>query len=102
MITKKNIVMELQEEMGGTKKEAEEYVNKTISIICNSLKDGETVSLAGLGSFEVKEYAPRKGRNPKTGEKIDIAAQKRVHFKPMPQLKNLVDSYIEPTEAVAE
>jgi len=54
------------------------------------LSKGETVQLIGFGNFEVRERAARKGRNPQTGEEIDIAATKTPAFKAGKQLKESV------------
>ena len=58
------------------KKDAEAAVNAITAAIAEALKAGDKVQLVGFGTFEVKERAAREGRNPKTGEKITIAASK--------------------------
>ncbi len=61
-----------------------------ISIIAKNLKKGEKVRIGGLGIFEVKKRAARKGRNPATGEAIKIKASKRVAFKALKELKESI------------
>ena len=62
------------------KKDAEAAVNAVIAAIEESLKEGDKVQLVGFGTFEVKERGARAGRNPKTGEAIEIAASKHPAF----------------------
>ncbi|KRI89085.1 DNA-binding protein [Acinetobacter baumannii] len=81
MITKVSEVAEL------TKKDATKAVEAVFDAITEALKDGEKVQLIGFGNFEVRERAARKGRNPQTGEEIEIAASKVPAFKPGKALK---------------
>ncbi|MEK9161438.1 MAG: HU family DNA-binding protein, partial [Patescibacteria group bacterium] len=67
--------------VGGTKTTAEQAVEKVIEVIISSLKNGEEVSIAGLGIFTVKERAARQARNPRTGEAISVPAMKVPKFK---------------------
>lgn len=75
---------------GTTKAEAGRIVESTFATISGVLGKGGEVSFAGFGTFAIKETAPRKGRNPKTGESIDIPAGKKVTFKPNKGLKDLL------------
>lgn len=61
-----------------------------IDAVAQTLKKGDTVALVGFGTFSVKERAARKGRNPKTGQEIDIAASRVPDFKAGKQLKKFV------------
>ena len=74
-----------------TKKEAQQVVDCVISSISNALKKGDTVSLVGFGSFKVVERKARKGRNPQTGEEIEIKASKAPKFTPGQALKEAVN-----------
>lgn len=76
--------------VGGTKTTAEQAVEKVIEVIINSLKQGEEVSIAGLGIFTVKERAARQARNPRTGEAISVPAMKVPKFKASKHLKDAV------------
>ncbi|MFD2672888.1 HU family DNA-binding protein [Marinicrinis sediminis] len=69
------------------KKEATRAVDAVFDSIAEALRNGEKVQLVGFGNFEVRERAARKGRNPQTGEEIDIAASKVPAFKPGKALK---------------
>ncbi|MCF0229054.1 MAG: HU family DNA-binding protein [Parasporobacterium sp.] len=66
---------------GITKKDSEAALKAFVSTIVEELKKGEKVSLVGFGTFEVSKRAARKGRNPQTGEDMEIAASKSPKFK---------------------
>ena len=74
-----------------TKKEAQEAVDCVFSSITRALQKGDTVTLVGFGSFKVVERKARKGRNPQTGEEIDIKASKAPKFTPGQALKEAVN-----------
>ena len=74
-----------------TKKEAQEAVDCVFSSITKALKKGDAVTLVGFGSFKVVERKARKGRNPQTGEEIDIKASKAPKFTPGKSLKVAVN-----------
>ena len=73
-----------------TKKEAQEAVDCVLSSITRALKVGDTVTLIGFGTFKVTQRKARKGRNPQTGEEIDIKASKAPKFTPGKALKEAV------------
>ena len=73
-----------------TKKDAQLAVDCIISSIIGALEKGETVSLIGFGTFKVADRKARKGRNPQTGEEIDIAASKVPKFVAGKALKEAV------------
>ena len=74
-----------------TKKEAEKAINAFTAAGVDALKAGDKVQLVGFGTFEVKERAAREGRNPKTGEKITIAASKHPAFTAGKALKDSIN-----------
>ena len=74
-----------------TKKEAQEAVDCVLSSITNTMKTGDTVTLVGFGTFKVVERKARKGRNPQTGEEIDIKASKAPKFTPGKAFKEAVN-----------
>ena len=80
----------IAEQTKSTKKAAKETVQLVLDAITAQLVEGNTVRLSGFGTFEVKDVEARKGRNPSTGEEIDIAATKRVGFKSASALKAAV------------
>ena len=71
-----------------TKKDAQAAVDCILSTIQNSLKNKETVQISGFGSFKVSDRSARKGRNPQTGEEIDIKARTVPKFVPGKALKD--------------
>lgn len=74
-------------------RKAEEVVNTVFGEMESALIRGERVEIRGLGSFKVKEYDGYKGRNPKTGEVIDVTPKKLPFFKVGKELKERVDVY---------
>ncbi|MCP4344191.1 MAG: HU family DNA-binding protein [Desulfobacterales bacterium] len=74
-----------------TKKQAQAAVDCLLSAITDALKDGDVVTLVGFGSFKVTERAARKGRNPQTGEEMQIEAKKAPKFTPGKMLKEAVN-----------
>lgn len=88
----KNELVELMaEKMGSTKKEAEVALVAFTESVKDALVDGKKVQLIGFGNFEVRDRAARKGRNPQTGEDIEIPASKVPAFKPGKGLKDAVN-----------
>ena len=78
------------EKAGLSKKDAEAAVKAFIDVVAEELKAGEKVQLVGFGTFEVSERSARQGRNPQTGETIEIAASMTPKFKAGKALKDLV------------
>jgi DNA-binding protein HU-beta len=95
-MNKKELVVKVAEAMSTeekkvTQKAASEYVNAIIDVITEALVAGDEVSLTGFGKFSVTERAAREGRNPATGETIQIAASKSPKFKAAKALKDAVN-----------
>ncbi|MCD6413468.1 MAG: HU family DNA-binding protein [Elusimicrobia bacterium] len=72
------------------KASAARALKSVVSSIVEALKSDGKITISGLGTFKVKETKARKGRNPKTGEAIDIPASKRVSFKAASGLKKII------------
>ena len=81
-------------EILGERQAAEDAFDCIVETITGSLKRREPVSLAGFGTFKVSERAARKGRNPRTGESIEIAARSAPKFVPAKALRDAVDVVI--------
>jgi integration host factor subunit beta len=81
-VTKKEIVRTISEEIGLTQLKTKEIVQKTFDAIVATLVEDGRIELRNFGVFEVKRRAPRKARNPRTGEKVDVAEKFVVTFKP--------------------
>ena len=79
------------EKAGLTKKDAEKAVNALFDCVQQALAGGEKVQLIGFGTFEVKKRAARKGRNPRTGQDIEIPASSSPSFKAGKALKDAVN-----------
>jgi integration host factor subunit alpha len=91
-MTRADIVDRIYEKVGLSKKEAQEIIEIIIDTITETLKEGETVKITGFGTFTVRKKAPRRGRNPKTGEEVEISARRVVSFRPSNILKEKVNS----------
>lgn len=89
-MNKTDLIAAVSERTELTKKDAGNAVNAVFDVIAETLASGESVQLIGFGNFEVRDRAARKGRNPQTGEEIDIPASKTPAFKPGKQLKEAV------------
>ena len=90
-MNKSDLIAAVAAKTGDTKKDAEASINALIDVIAESLKDGEKIQVVGFGSFEVRERAERKGRNPQTGKEMKIAAKKAPVFKAGKALKDAVN-----------
>ena len=77
---------------GITKADARKYVDGVFAAITDAAARGEEVSLNGFGKFKVKETAAREGRNPATGETIQIAASKKLTFAPAKAVKDKLNA----------
>ena len=91
-MNKTDLVNVIAAEAELTKKQAEAALNATLDAVANALKNGDKVQLIGFGTFEVKTIAEREGRNPKTGETIEIAACKKPSFSAAKALKDAVNA----------
>lgn len=89
-MNKTELINSVAEAAGLTKKDATKAVESVFETIQSTLAQGEKVQLIGFGNFEVRERAARKGRNPQSGEEIDIAASKVPAFKAGKALKDAV------------
>lgn len=90
-MNKTQLIEAIADKSGLKKKEAEAALNAMTAAIAEALKAGEKVQLVGFGTYEVKERAARTGRNPKTGETIEIAASKHPAFTAGKALKDAVN-----------
>ncbi len=90
-MTKAELVEEVSEKTGLPKKQAEIVVNTVFESIVETLKTGEKIELRGFGSFRIRQRDSRMGRNPKTGEKVDVPAKRIPYFKPGKELRELLN-----------
>ena len=87
-MNKSQVIDAVAQKTGLKKKEAEAAVNAVTAAVAEALKNGEKVQLVGFGTFEVKERGARTGRNPKTGETIEVPASKHLTFSASKALKD--------------
>ena len=90
-MNRKELIDALAAHTQSTKADAERNVAGLLDIISNTLKKGDSLTLVGFGTFEVRKRAARTGRNHKTGEELKIKASKVPAFKPGATLKGLVN-----------
>lgn len=90
-MTKADLVGIVAEEVEMTKKDVEQLIEIIFESIVDTLNKGEKIELRGFGSFRVRHRDARKGRNPKTGEAVDIPAKRVAYFKPGKDLKDIVN-----------
>ncbi len=90
-MTKAEIVEQIYERVGFSKKEVAELVEKVFEIIKDTLAEGEKVKISGFGNFVVRQKNARKGRNPQTGQEIVLEARRVLTFKPSLVLKNILN-----------
>ena len=90
-MNKTELVAAIAEESGLSKKDAEKALKAFTSVVEKELKKGEKIQLVGFGTFEVSERAARTGKNPRTGEQIEIAAAKTPKFKAGKALKDALN-----------
>lgn len=91
MANKQSLINEVAKGAGLSKKDAAKAVDAIFAAITDSMARHEKVQLIGFGNFEVRHRAARKGRNPQTGEEIEIPATDAPAFKPGKTLKNVVN-----------
>ena len=91
-MTKRDLVIRISNDTNLIQQDVLTVVQKTLDYVTEALIKGETVELRNFGVFEVKLRKPRVGRNPKTGDRVEVPAKKIPFFKPSKELKDLVNS----------
>lgn len=86
-LTKADIVERVYKEAGFSKKEAADLVDLVFKVIKDTLARGEKVKISGFGNFSIRDKATRIGRNPQTGDAMEISARRVLTFKPSQVLK---------------
>ena len=90
-MTKAELVEEVSKVSDLTKKHSEVIVDTVFQSIIDALHRGEKIELRGFGSFRLRQRESRKGRNPKTGDKVDVPPKRVPYFKPGKELKDLIN-----------
>jgi integration host factor subunit beta len=91
-MTKADLVEEVSRVSELTKKDAELIVETVFLSVIRALHAGDKVELRGFGSFRLRKREPRKGRNPKTGDRVDVPSKQVPYFKPGKELKDLINA----------
>ena len=81
-LTKKDLVLTVAKTTGVTQVEVKRVVQGMLDQLIESLKAGHTIELRNFGVFKVRQRAPRRGRNPKTGQEVPVPSKRVVVFKP--------------------
>ncbi len=89
-MNKGDLVDKISKEAGVTKKQADAVISAAVDAIMTAVSEGEKVTLVGFGSFESRDRKAREGRNPKTGDKMEIPATKVPAFSAGKQFKEMV------------
>ncbi|WP_368411273.1 HU family DNA-binding protein [Paludisphaera mucosa] len=89
-MTKKEIVKKISEDIGLTQLKTKDIVQRTLDAIIQTLVAEGRIELRNFGVFEVKRRAPRKARNPRTGDKVYVPSKNVVTFKPGKEMEELV------------
>jgi len=97
-MTKAELVEEVARISELTKKHSEIIVNTVFDSIIDALRKDEKIELRGFGSFRIRQRRSRQGRNPKTGDKVDVPAKRIPYFKPGKELKELINSSAQSSE----
>ena len=90
-MTKAELVDEVGREAALTRKHSEVIVDAVFSTIADALQRGDKIELRGFGSFRLRRREPRKGRNPKTGDRVDVPPKQVPYFKPGKELRELLN-----------
>lgn len=91
-VTKADIIEAIYEKVGFSKKEAADLVEMIFDMIKDTLAKGEKIKISGFGNFVVRDKNPRTGRNPQTGEAIQITQRRVLTFKPSQVLRSNVNT----------
>ncbi len=90
-MTKADLIENVYLKTGFSKKESSDMVEMVFDLIKSTLQEGETIKVSGFGNFVVKDKATRRGRNPQTGDEIEISSRKILTFKPSQVLKEAIN-----------
>ncbi len=91
-MTKADLIEEVSRLAELTRKDSEVIVETIFDSVVRSLRVGDKIEIRGFGSFRTRQRKPRVGRNPKTGDRVEVPAKKIPFFKPSKELKDLINS----------
>ncbi len=92
-MTKADLIDEVCWQTELARKDSEVVVETIFESVVRSLRAGDKIEIRGFGSFRTRQRKPRVGRNPKTGDRVEVPAKKIAFFKPSKELKDMVNSY---------
>lgn len=90
-MTKRDLVDKISETGGFSLKDSYDIVDSVLGLLKNTLVEGEDIKIHGFGNFVLREKAVRRGRNPQTGEAIEIPAKRILTFKPSRLLRDAIN-----------
>ena len=91
-MTKSQLIEAVSTRIDVPRKRAEDVVNAVFDAMKGALVEDERIEVRGFGSFTIREYKAKKGRNPRTGAQVQVDEKKSVHFKPGKELRERVDN----------
>ena len=91
-MTKADLIDEVSRVVGVTRKDSEAIIEAVLDSIVHSLRMGQKIEIRGLGSFRIRQRQARLGRNPKTGERVQVPPKWIPYFKPSKELNDLVNN----------
>ena len=94
-MNKTELIAEISQNTNINKRDVECILAATLDAITDAMLRGDSVQLFGFGTFEAKDRAPRTGRNPKSGESVQIAAKRSPVFRPSAALKEIIKNHAE-------
>ncbi len=100
-MTKADLIEEVSRVVEMTRKDSEVIVEAIFDSIVRALRSGDKVEIRGFGSFRTRERQARIGRNPKTGERVEVPAKRIPFFKPSKEVKDLVNAKRDEPEAAS-
>lgn len=100
-MTKADLIEEVSRLAELTRKDSEVIVETIFDSVVRALRTGDKIEIRGFGSFRTRQRKPRVGRNPKTGDRVEVPPKKIPFFKPSKELKDMVNQNNEKPQAVA-
>lgn len=92
-MTKNNLVQGIHDSLGFSKRDCARMVENVFEIMKENLSQGDKVKISGFGSFIIKDKQAQRGRNPQTGEEIEITARRVLTFKPSQLLRKQLNNH---------
>ena len=91
-VTRKDLARAIHNKLGFSQRSAEEIIDTIFSTMKSTLLHGESIKLVHFGTLSVRKKSPRKGRNPRTGESMEISSRSMVTFKPSKGLRMKINN----------